>query len=431
MPCDANRLLKQRFRGHGDDVARAAQATWEDPETDVEGLRAQLEPPVDARVWLSAWPSLALASRAWSAAAAWAPAGGEPLPPPSAPIFRTLARLHAIDPVSNLLCLDGMRGALEAATWRSALGINDAVLAHQIAVALFRALVIFADVLQRVEPVDARACLQARWLEPSASSEVAALGRAREMLANPSLSMTSFRVLVQQGGLFAITLLASDRRLSVLFGADAARAFRRALRIEPDGEEIPSFEEPLFAFLGRELAEAGCRTPDGHLGGDALVTFALGKPSEAESLAVVEHLACCRDDRCFAVVRAEVTGAASVRRMLAGPMSVPSSWPAQPVAGGPMSPHMIRCRDVLWETFTTMAQSEGRTVDELVDEAMDGYRQLRTRVGKGTEASPKGEAPAAEPSWPAPAGGSTGSPRNEPPPSSDDEEDTLPRGSRT
>jgi hypothetical protein len=334
MPCDANRLLRHRFRGHGDDVTRAAQALWQDPDTDVAALRAEMEPPMDARVWLSRWPALALASQTLEQRFAPAPQVGAPLPPLSSPILHALAELHAIDPLSQLLCLDGMRGTVETSAWRSGLGVSDAVLADHVALALFRVLALHCDALARVEDEPARVCLRERWLGRTGGAEVASLARAKDALG-PNLSMTEFRANAQRGAERAIEAITSDPRLAVLLGTDAAGAFRRALKLDVDAENTASFEHPLFAFLGRELADAGCRTPDAHLSAHDLLAFALASGrSVEEDLAVVEHLACCRDDRCLVIVRAEVTSTASVRRLLAGPMTAPSSWPARPAAGG-------------------------------------------------------------------------------------------------
>jgi hypothetical protein len=57
------------------------------------------------------------------------------------------------------------------------------------------------------------------------------------------------------------------------------------------------------------------------------------------------------------------------------------------------SPHLIRCRDVLWETFAVMARDEGRAVDDLVEEAMDRYRALRTHVRSSAPPSESGDTP--------------------------------------
>lgn len=334
MPCDANRLLRHRFRGHGDDVTRAAQALWQDPETDVAMLRAEMAPPMDARVWLSTWPALALASQTLEQRFVPAPQVGAPLPPASSPILRALAALHAIDPLSQLLCLDGMRGTVETSAWRSGLGVSDALLADQVALALFRVLLLLSNALARVEPEAARICLRERWLGGTGGAEVAALARAKEALG-PGLSMMEFRAHAQQGAAHAIEAIVADPTLSILLGTDAVPAFRRALKLEIEAESAVSFEHPLFAFLGRELADAECRTPDAHFSPHDLLAFALASGrSVDQDLAVVEHLACCRDDRCLVIVRAEVTSTASVRRLIAGPMTAPSSWPARAAAAG-------------------------------------------------------------------------------------------------
>jgi hypothetical protein len=401
MPCDVRRLLRQRFRGHGDDVAKTAFAVWEG-DVGPDALRAALAPPLDARLWLTPWPAFALAGAALGRRLGVSERAGDPLPAPEARVFQALAALHRIDPISHLLVLDGLRGTLDVATWRSSLGASDAAVSGHLALALFRALVILRDAAARVEPREARTCLVERWLVSAARSEVEALGCARVALGDPSLDMGSFRRLAQEGALAALSDLGGDPATQVVLTASALRAFRRVLKLDADGEDgsadLFGFEEPALALFGRELTEARPRGADGHRKADELVGFALGvADTSPAALPIVEHLACCRDGRCGELVRAEVTGVESVRRMLAGPMSEPPSRPASGAMIGPSSPHMIRCRDVLWETFTAMAQAEGRSVDDLVEDAMDRYRLLRMHLRDGAPSSegdrPHGGAP--------------------------------------
>jgi len=335
MPCDVKRLLHQRFRGHGDDVARAAMASWESDRLDADAARRGLGPPVDARAWLSTWPVTALAIPALEERFPPQATVGEPLPEPTAKMLIALAQLHAVDPLSYQLVLDGLRGSFDAATWRAGLGVRDDALAAQVAFALLRAVTIYADIVPSIEPAPARVCFVERWLGHAERSEVAALARAREALGDPSLSMTAFRKLAQEGASHAIGAIGDHAGLSVVLSPDALRAFSRVLRLGDDGTEIGPFEEPLFAFFGQRLAEAGCRTPDAHAAAADLVRFAAAPGDQPGAASLIEHLACCRDERCPSLTRAEVMGTASVRRMLAGPMLIPSSWPARAPVGAP------------------------------------------------------------------------------------------------
>ncbi|HTJ80214.1 MAG TPA: hypothetical protein VL400_00785, partial [Polyangiaceae bacterium] len=69
MPCDARRLLRQRFRGYGDEVALVAQERWESDAVSAGELHEALGAgPLDARVWLGMFPFDALASASVEAA---------------------------------------------------------------------------------------------------------------------------------------------------------------------------------------------------------------------------------------------------------------------------------------------------------------------------------------------------------------------------
>jgi hypothetical protein len=342
MPCDAGRLMRLRFRGHGDDVAESAVARWAQETTSPAALRADLQPPVDARVWSTSWPSLALAIPTLDARFEAPASLGEPLPEPSAAIFGMLQALHAVDPLCAVLTLDGVRGVMDPPAWRAGLGASDVAFADQVALALFRAAVLAAGAFDGVTPVEARICASERWLGRGGRSEVAALSRARDALGDPSLAMTTFRRHSREGAVAALESLQRHPVLGVVVSPDALRAFRRALQLEPDGEEVFSFEEPLYAFFARQLADAGARTPDAHASATKLVRFAAGDGAPDSVLSLLEHLACCRDDRCSALVRAEVMGTASVRRALAGPTAGPSSWPVRAPGlrlGLPISSH--------------------------------------------------------------------------------------------
>ncbi len=390
MPCDVKRLMKLRLRAHGDDVIEVAHAVWQDSALDGAALRAAMPTPIDARIWLSTWPLRALALDVLSkrfGPVAGAP--GEVLPPPTARVFRALAEVHRIDPMSSALVLEGLRGGVDVAAWRAALGASDAVVGGHVALALFRTFALLRAVLEGLAPARARMALIERWFTAGETSEVNALARTRERIGDASLTMPAFRELAQEGARAALAALEAEPSISVVFGAAARGALSRALGL-PAGEEAGPFDEPLFALLSREVHQAGPRTPDAHLSPEALLHFAsvkAGRPEPTDILAI-EHLACCEDDRCGALIRTEVAGSVAASRLLSGPMASHSSWPAPTPMLGPSTPHMIRCRDVLWETFSAMAKEEGRPVDDLVDEAMDRYRQLRLSVRESTAGQP-------------------------------------------
>lgn len=339
MPCDAIRLLRLRFRGYGDDVARAAASMW---EGEAPALAAEPPAPLDARAWLSAWPALALAAPALEAQFEPVAKVGEDLPAPMSPLYEALQQLQGIDPLSLVLCVDAARGTLDPTTFRSGLGLADEAFANQLALASFRALVLLTGALDRIEPRLARVCAAARWFGPSRRSEVTSLARAREIAEDGALTMTAFRQAAGEGVTALLAELQRDPRVGVVISADAIRAFRRALSLDAEGEELAPYEEPLFAWLARRFAEAEARGADAHPPPAELIAFASSAalPS-AQARRSLEHLLSCRDDRCGAIVRAEVMGMASVRHALSGPTAGPSSWPVRapgPLLGLPLAP---------------------------------------------------------------------------------------------
>lgn len=373
MPCDVGRLIRRRLGPHGDAAVATAGARWAQPGPLVAGLDP--EQPRDARVFLGDWPVRALLDAPDAPPESALSALGEPLPPPTAPVLRALGALWSIDPVAAILIVEGARGAFDPGLYRAALGEGEAAVLDRVAIALFRHAVLELAADEALpDPVE-RASLRARFLRAGDASEIAALRAARADLADPSLSLTALRAAAQRGCERALALLSADARWGVVLAGAARTAMARALRLEEwDMLDVePTFYVAPFSLLAREVAGAQPRGEAAHH----------ARPADAPRW--VEHLLVCEDLRCVRRARGDACGRLAAFRQLAGPLSEPPP----PSQFGPRTPHMIRCRDVLWETFTSMASAEGRGVDDLVEEAMDRYRALRKSV---PEASPSGDA---------------------------------------
>ena len=132
----------------------------------------------------------------------------------------------------------------------------------------------------------------------------------------------------------------------------------------------------LLPLVGHAAA-AGNISADAHLDADQVAALASGELSVPAVATASRHLLSCRDERCGALLRWEVGGKEAVRRDLSGPMSEPPPGLAMTFTHGPASPHLVYCRDVLWDAFAQMARLEGRSVDDLVNDAMARYRVVR------------------------------------------------------
>lgn len=448
MPCEAKRLLRLRFRGYGDDVAAAAQARWESDAVPAEALRIELpEGPLDARLWLGAFPFVALAEATVSAAhGPEVQLGGLPLPASDEPIHRALGALSRIDPADTSLIIDGIRGELDPATWRAGLGLGDSALVDRVALALYRALALRFEVVGRIASSAQREALVARRFAPDAGGEIGALGVLRDAMGNPTLSMATLRSWYRAGAESSLRILEVDAHVAPVLTLEAVAAIARGLRLDGERPTRPDdagadlgFAEPLFMLLSRDVSAGGVRGSDGHVRVRQLADLAQGDVLDPDEAArVAEHLLACRDGRCNALVRAEVIGREACRLSLSMPTTEPPHGAGHGLNAGPASPHMIKCRDVLWETFNNMAHAEGRSVDDLVEEAMDGYRQLRARVRS------ESGLPRAAPSEPRGTGLHLGGSRPSRPPSAappaerppiprptDSEEATMPRGTQS
>lgn len=389
MPCDVRRLVRLRMRAHGDEVVADALARWESEDVGAEELsRARERLPIDARIWLSPWPLTALArTLSFANASARVRSGpyDAPLPVSDAPILLALAQLERVDPVGFALVIERLRGAYEPLVWRAALGETDAALDERLTLALYRLLSLRAGVLLRIADDQARVCLAARHFRAGDPSDIACLRSARAELEDKTLTMSALKLLEQSGARTSLELLAADPTFGVVLSTEVLAAIRVALGLAV-GDDLPGSGrdlEPIVACVAREVQAASPRTRDGHPSHADLAWFAALEAPRDKALAHVEHLLCCADGRCVRVLRGEVCGRQSVLNVLADPLEDPpprSFRGANVAAMAQASPHMIKCRDVLWETFATMASEEGRSVDDLVEEAMDRYRALRTFV---------------------------------------------------
>jgi hypothetical protein len=240
MPCNVQELLVKRFRSHGPDVARDALVTWLEPAWEPAALRASYgSAPLDARLWLSSWPYLYLGRNAvrrqyrnareqpWSEPPA-GPDSGASDPSTRGRVLRALDVVRLVDPVGHTIMLELMRGEFEPATWRASLGCSDATVTDRKYLAIYRYSVVFFDVLPQL-PAKKRAALEARRFSPGDPSDGAALLQVRRTLRTPALSLTEFRELY--------------RAQSDALGEESMRrfegAFRRVLRIEESGAQVP------------------------------------------------------------------------------------------------------------------------------------------------------------------------------------------------
>ncbi len=389
MPCDVPRLVRQRFRGHGEDISQKAMVAWLDPARRADDIARSYEAaPRDARLWLSAWPYRALVH----AAIAEKLADTEPQTPRDGPgptnraeadpalASRTesaLARLARIDAPGFAMMIDSLRGAFYATTWRGSLGATDAAIHERRALSTYRYLVLFFDVLEAIEPRLARSALEARRFVPGDPSDATALAATRDALGDKQLVIGDWRASYRAAVESSLAILATEERLGALGAGAVAGIFRRVLRVEDGAGEIVLDDASLAARLASHAAAAGTEGADDHLAPDLVASLSAGELEGAKVEAAARHLLTCRDRRCCALLRWEVGGREAVRRDLSGPMSEPPPGMTVTFTQGPSSQHLVNCRDVLWDAFTQMARAEGRSIDDLVNDAMARYRVIR------------------------------------------------------
>jgi hypothetical protein len=153
--------------------------------------------------------------------------------------------------------------------------------------------------------------------------------------------------------------------------------------------------DPREALLRRRLAapllgKPGSEHPDPEL----IAAHAALELSPEYGLALTRHLAVCDDGRCTAVLRDAIAGAAVARDDLYGRLGTPPSdapppepepavtmgaddrtLPPPPALGS--RERVFECSDELWEAVAAFAQQDGRTVDALLDEAMEVFARQR------------------------------------------------------
>jgi hypothetical protein len=367
MPCDARRLLKQRLRGHGDEVVRQALRAWDD-ERFVLAPPQPAAGPVDARLFLTDWPYVSLLDTAEQPPVI----SGSPVPLPQSPTVRALAELFDIDPLGFVLVVSALRGSLDVGRFRAALGRSSSEVMHSYVIALFRLLALSSNAALAIADEVSRQCVIARYFRPGTDSEIAALHAAQSALPEAKLNMVTFREALRSGTAETLRILRQDPRIAVVW-ADATNAiFSTILGLDSAAVDLtPGFDEPLLSLLNQATDLGEVPNSEGHPSLSLLIAM---EPTAEGRERTVAHLLACADERCLRTLGGEVCGRDSSRRFLAHPASEQVGSPDNG------TPRLILCRDVVWEAFSTMAQAEGREVDELVDEAMERYRLLRQRL---------------------------------------------------
>jgi hypothetical protein len=195
--------------------------------------------------------------------------------------------------------------------------------------------------------------------------------------------MTELKAAYARGVRASIALLADDRAFGGIVGARAERAFLKTLRVEAADAERPSegdldIDGVAEDFLGELAVHAragGTAGGEDHIDPDRIAALASATLDAPNVGPLARHLFLCSDARCNALLRWEVGGREAARRSLAGPIGEPAAKTGPvPLTRG--SPRVIHCRDVLWDAFTRMAQAEGRSVDDLVEEAMARFQAV-------------------------------------------------------
>lgn len=136
--------------------------------------------------------------------------------------------------------------------------------------------------------------------------------------------------------------------------------------------EVP----PMVTWLAlrrRFLNPLGSKAGGEHPDADLMIAHASGDLSPEYGLALTRHLAVCEDGRCAAIVRPVIAGATAVREDLYGERE-----------------HIFECPDELWEEIAAIAHDDGRSVDEVIHEAMQAY----AASGGREKRSPSSPAPA-------------------------------------
>lgn len=213
---------------------------WLDPAwTEPAIVQSFGDAPRDARLWLGRWPLQALVREVIEQQRAEDEEVTPLRRPPEAGdralgerVIDALSRLREIDPMDYALVTDVLRDTFRASRWRASLGEQDAAVESRRTLAVYRFLVLFYGVLEKIEPREAREALSARRFSAGSTSEAAALTRMRDALKAPDITLMAFRAIYREG---ALTSLAELGKLSA-FGPgslkEVEKDLRRALRID-------------------------------------------------------------------------------------------------------------------------------------------------------------------------------------------------------
>lgn len=243
MPCAVQRVLSQRFRAYGEDIAQEALLVWLSAEWSADDItRSFGDAPRDARLWLTSWPYFYLGRTAVRRfhleRARRGPPEVEPReaadgdPAVAVRALGALDRVHKIDPVSHAMLLDFLHDRFDAARWRGLLDCSEATVTDRKYLGIYRYAAYFHEVLESITPHEAAVALSARRFSPGEPSDQTALTATRAALGDPELTMAAFRARYREGALQSLSLLGAPEALGPEAMKQVGTAFRRVLRVE-------------------------------------------------------------------------------------------------------------------------------------------------------------------------------------------------------
>ena len=152
-------------------------------------------------------------------------------------------------------------------------------------------------------------------------------------------------------------------------------------------------EQPSRRVLAAPLSSFAWGTGAQHLDPDLVALHVAGELPPEQALAAAAHLAVCEDGRCGALMRDEAAALDGIARSIFEVEPEPHGKPETPG----LAARSFECRDGLWEAFEQMAGEAGRTVDDLLNEAMEVHLSSRSYT------LPPAEVPDAPRAVPAPS----------------------------